>query len=164
MIYLILAKGLAALDLFIKAGVEQLPQSAFPGVLKGTNGRIKLHRVKNEGLPFGTYAGQFVATTVLPFFMLCICIFRLLHMVCQGKEDGNNKSAWKKLGLSLIVGGGISNVADRLRKGYVLDYFSLDLPGCKWLKNTIFNLGDVFIFVGTFLTVIAAIGKEGKQK
>ncbi|NLK73842.1 MAG: signal peptidase II [Clostridiales bacterium] len=58
-----------------------------------------------------------------------------------------------KLGLSLIIGGAISNVVDRIKRGYVIDYFSINY---KKLKNIIFNLSDIFIFVGSVLVVIAS--------
>ena len=49
----------------------------------------------------------------------------------------------QKIGLSMVLGGAISNLYDRLVKGYVVDYFSIEF---KRLKKVIFNLGDIFVF------------------
>ena len=37
---------------------------------------------------------------------------------------------------------------DRLKRGYVVDYFSIR---CKYLEKVVFNLGDFFIFAGSAL-------------
>ena len=58
------------------------------------------------------------------------------------------------LGLSLVLGGGGSNYYDRLRRGYVVDYFSFRTPW-KWLNQIIFNISDLCIFLGLFMAVLA---------
>lgn len=58
-----------------------------------------------------------------------------------------------KLGLSLVLGGAISNVADRFTRGYVVDYFSINYGR---LRKIIFNLSDIIIFIGSVLTIIAS--------
>lgn len=61
-----------------------------------------------------------------------------------------------KLGASLLLGGGCSNLYDRYQKGYVIDYFRINM-GPKFLRNIIFNISDFFVFIGAFL---AAAGSE----
>jgi len=58
-----------------------------------------------------------------------------------------------KLGLAFALGGAISNVADRIMRGYVVDYFSIN---CKKLKSIIFNLSDMAIFLGTGLMMLSS--------
>lgn len=65
-----------------------------------------------------------------------------------------------KLGLSLILGGAISNVSDRITRGKVIDYFSFN---CKKLKTIIFNLADMAIFLGSFLVLLSSVF-GGKRK
>ena len=62
------------------------------------------------------------------------------------------------LGLSLLLGGGASNLYDRIAKGYVVDYFSFRTPW-KRLNRINFNLSDLCIFLGGILLVLC-----GKQK
>ena len=55
---------------------------------------------------------------------------------------------WKKRMPTLTLAGGVSNLYDRMKRGYVVDYFSFQW---KALKTVVFNLGDLFIFAGAFL-------------
>ncbi len=59
-----------------------------------------------------------------------------------------------KLGLAFALGGAISNVSDRIKRGYVVDYFSFN---CKKLKSIIFNLSDIAIFLGSGLMLLSSL-------
>jgi signal peptidase II len=59
-----------------------------------------------------------------------------------------------KLGLSLILGGAISNVSDRVSRGHVIDYFTINTGK---LKTVIFNLSDMAIFLGSLLILLASL-------
>lgn len=61
------------------------------------------------------------------------------------------------LGLSLTVGGGASNFYDRVKRGYVVDYFSFRTPW-KRLNQVIFNISDMCIFLGGLMIVL--FGKD----
>jgi len=65
-----------------------------------------------------------------------------------------------KLGFSLILGGGLSNLFDRFTKGYVVDYFSIKFPN-KDLEKLVFNLADMFVFLGGI--IVLASKKVGKR-
>ena len=56
-------------------------------------------------------------------------------------------------GISLILGGGASNLYDRIVRGYVVDYFSFCTPWER-LNRIVFNLSDMFIFLGSILIVV----------
>lgn len=60
-----------------------------------------------------------------------------------------------KLGLTFITGGALSNVYDRIKRGHVIDYFKV-----KYIKNVVFNIGDVFIFLGSLILLIRGILKR----
>ena len=58
------------------------------------------------------------------------------------------------IGLSLICGGGIGNLIDRIfYKGHVVDFLNI---GIGSFRTGIFNIADVTITVGTILLFIAA--------
>ena len=67
----------------------------------------------------------------------------------------------QKVGLSMVLGGALSNLYDRFKRGYVVDYFSFSLPG---IKKVVFNLGDLFVFLGTALFLLGEMGEEFKKK
>ncbi len=54
-----------------------------------------------------------------------------------------------KLGLSFMLGGAGSNVYDRMQRGYVVDYFSF-----SFYDKVIFNISDMFIFLGSLITAV----------
>lgn len=58
------------------------------------------------------------------------------------------------LGLSLLLGGGGSNLCDRIAKGYVVDYFSFRTP-FPWVNRIVFNISDFMIFLGSILVAVA---------
>lgn len=58
-----------------------------------------------------------------------------------------------KAGLSLLLGGAFSNTYDRLKRGYVVDYFRLNVP-VKRIRNLIFNVSDFCIMLGAMLAVL----------
>lgn len=58
-----------------------------------------------------------------------------------------------KFGLSLLLGGAFSNTYDRLKRGYVVDYFRLNIPA-KRIRNLIFNVSDFCIMLGALFVVL----------
>ena len=60
-----------------------------------------------------------------------------------------------KLALSLMLGGGFSNLWDRIHKHHVVDYVRFRTPWKK-LSKLVFNLSDFAIFLGAILTLIFA--------
>ena len=63
----------------------------------------------------------------------------------------------EKLGLSLVMVGALSNLYDRVMRGYVVDYFTIEW---KSLKKVVFNLGDMFVFLGSAVFVLAQAVKS----
>ena len=52
-------------------------------------------------------------------------------------------------------------MTDRFGRGYVVDYFSVEIGP---LKKIIFNIGDIFVFIGSILFVINNFVFGGKKK
>ena len=63
----------------------------------------------------------------------------------------------QKFGIAVILGGAVSNLYDRMIRHYVVDYFSIQ---CGKLKKVVFNLGDIFVFLGSAILFGAEIVKE----
>ena len=75
------------------------------------------------------------------------------------KPLGKMQGVLVRLGGALTLGGGLSNLNDRLTKGYVTDYFSFNVK-CEKLKKIVFNLSDLCIAVGTVMTALGCIGRK----
>ena len=59
----------------------------------------------------------------------------------------------------MTIGGALSNLYDRVFRGYVVDYFSVQWKG---LKKVVFNLGDMFIFLGAMMIAGAQVVRSLK--
>ena len=142
MTLILLIAAVVLMDLGIKDTIEKADASEFPKELERTKGMIVLHKNHNDGLPFGTLREkkELVKQTPLTVFSAACGAFAwLLPRKGYGTE---------KLGLALVIGGGFSNLYDRMKRGYVVDYFSIQW---KKLKKVVFNLGDICIFLGAFM-------------
>lgn len=61
------------------------------------------------------------------------------------------------LAFALILGGAIGNIVDRIRMGYVVDFFDL-----RWFP--VFNVADSCITIGVFLLLVRMLRHEAKPQ
>lgn len=111
-------------------------------------GLISLHKFHNYGLPFGFMKKYKNLVIALPLTITAYIIYIILNPI-KSKYD-----IVKRISLSLIATGSISNIIDRLRYSYVVDYFSIEIRG---IKKIIFNLGDIYIFMGSLIYILGGI-------
>lgn len=114
------------------------------------NGKITLQKFYNKGamLNFMDNKKEIVKTVS----GVCLGLLLLLFAITLPKK-GNKLF---KLGLAFVLGGAISNVSDRYLRGYVVDYFSFNTKKFKKLKNIVFNLADIAIFLGAILICLSS--------
>ena len=107
-------------------------------------GRILLRKYHNKGacLNLGEKKRQLVLFASVGLTVLATVIF-LFTLTKKG-------NGMLKAGLALLLGGAYSNTYDRLRRKYVVDYFSFPVKGR--LGNIIFNLSDFAILIGALIT------------
>ncbi len=148
MAYLFLTAVTALVDLGIKETIERTDASRFPRELEGTKGIIMLHKSHNDGLPFGVLREKSELVRQIPL-VTASAVAGILAWLYPRKGY-----VPEKLGLALILGGGLSNLVDRMRRGYVVDYFSIQW---KALKKVVFNLGDMCIFLGALIMAAAQL-------
>lgn len=130
---------------FIK---RYIVQHVRPGT-KIMNDNITLHHYHNKGV-----ALNFLQEHVKTVKIVTGTLIGLL-LVILGFLIGRKKGFLCKLGLSLMVGGALSNFLDRMKNGDVFDYFSIN-HGRK-LKNIVFNIADVAVFLGGLILAIGEI-------
>lgn len=82
---------------------------------------------------------------------IILAVFGVLCVALGYFKKGNELTA---LGLSLILGGGASNLYDRWKKGHVTDYLGLPVA-----KKLVFNFSDLCIFAGAVLALIGEYKK-----
>ena len=133
MIVTAIAAG-AALSLcaLVRRGLE-----AGKGPASLLGGRVLVRRLYNRGSGFGLVPLD--ARQVAPLSLAAL--WALLR--------------WGgiRLGTGLLLGGGLSNLYERIRRGRVLDYLRFPrAPGV--LKKYTYNLADLFILLGAVLLLL----------
>lgn len=154
--FLGLLAGLFGLDFLLKERIDSQKAEEFPRDLEGTGGKIRLYRNHNQGFCFGFLKERAELVKQIPLIMTSASAGILAWLLTHKKSTLS-----ERLGFTLITAGGLSNLCDRLRKGYVVDYFSFQV---KWLEKVVFNLGDLFLFAGSILLVLSECFSGGASK
>lgn len=140
--YILAAAFIFAVDFLIKNWIEKHKELGKPELI--CRNRLIIERYHNTGamLNFmGRYQMQVaVLSGAVGLFIGGAWIKLLKRQDCAGL----------KLGLSLILGGGLCNVYDRFFRKYVVDYLRFNVKG-KRLRNIVFNLSDFAVFSGAVL-------------
>ncbi len=158
MVFLCLAAAVFVLDYFIKSHVDaHFPQGSRKEVL---DGKIILQNHHNPHGAFGLFEDrERLGETLSAGALLSVSWDFLRLLFSKGRK-------LEKLGLSLALGGGLSNVYDKKVKGYVNDYFSFGVKNER-LRRMVFNLADMCIFLGAFFyltgQIILLYGKKEKR-
>ena len=91
--------------------------------------------VQNTGMAFGLFQGNAGVILIVSAVLLIGCFFLLRGMRPRGLAP---------LAISMILGGALGNMIDRLLHGYVIDMF----PFFGWF---VFNAADVGVVAGAVL-------------
>lgn len=107
---------------------------------------LNLTYVQNTGAAFGigsNSTSMFVAVNVVIIGLITYFIFL--------KREELSKLIL--IALHLILAGGISNLIDRIVRGFVIDYIDIS----PLIKYPVFNLADIFVVVGCLIVVISLV-------
>ena len=154
MIFILLIAGIFLLDYMLK---EHTDSSRLQGTRQEIlGGRLILRNCHNEGTALGLFKLEKKQCVEASGFVLGGVLWEFVRQLCRGG------SRVAKLGLSMVLGGGLSNYFDRRNKGYVTDYVSFGVKNRK-IRNMVFNVSDFFILGGTLLWVISVILPHRKE-
>ena len=107
----------------------------------------------NTGAAFSILTGQRLLLIVIAVIILCLIFNYIRKNIVEGKID--------RIAFSLIIGGSLGNLVDRIVRGFVVDFLDFKIFGYNF---PIFNLADTFIVVGVILLLITTlIRKEVKH-
>ena len=90
---------------------------------------------------------------ILPVTMLTVLLFYTIF--------SKSINIYQTIALSFILGGGISNIIDRLNYGGVIDFMNM---GIGSLRTGIFNFADVSIMVGIGIFLVTNFKKNKTEK
>ncbi len=135
LIYILISIGILALDIFTKYLAKTVFTVNEIAVIKDI---LYFTYVENRGAAFGILQNKqwfFVIVTLL-------IIFAMLFYLIKYKPE----SKLLKLSLVFIMLGGIGNLIDRIRFGYVVDFIDV-----RVINYPVFNVADCFVVIGAVL-------------
>ena len=112
---------------------------------------LNLVLVQNKGISFGLFSRYEIGWLIS---ILTICIVVVLFIWMRKLER-----AILALPFSLIIGGAIGNLIDRLNYGFVVDFIDFHFFGWHWPA---FNIADSAITVGVIFLLIASFSNNFK--
>lgn len=107
--------------------------------------------VRNIGAAFSIFEGQRVMLAAIALVISAVIVYMLYR--------NNRSQKLENLSLSMILGGALGNLFDRLYHGFVVDF--LDVNFGNWHYPT-FNIADCAICVGIGLFIISSYKKPKK--
>ena len=100
----------------------------------------------NKGAAFGMFSSRpeiaFILSAVSFLALLAVCIFVKLKL-------------WTRIGISIMAGGALSNMLERMFLGHVVDWIPF-----IFVKDLMFNLADVEIAVGALIILWSFTRKD----
>lgn len=112
---------------------------------------LNLVLVQNKGISFGLFSRYEIGWLIS---ILTIGIVVILFMWMRKLEK-----AILALPFSLIIGGAIGNLIDRLNYGFVVDFIDFHFFGWHWPA---FNIADSAITIGVIFLLIASFSNNFK--
>ena len=141
--------GLAALIILLDQATKMLVVVGIPmyGSIAVIPGFFDLTHIYNTGGAFGFLAGKSSLFRHLFFLTAAvIAMGMIVYLYLKTPQD----YVFLRGGLSLILGGALGNVIDRVRIGKVVDFLDLHIQGMHWPA---FNVADSAITVGIFIFI-----------
>ena len=99
-------------------------------------GIVELFYIQNTGGGFSILTNHTQLLTVLTAALMAVIAVLLVKKVFS-----HPLAMWT---LTLILGGGLGNLADRVRLGYVVDMFNF-----QFMDYPVFNVADILVVCGT---------------
>ena len=136
---LILAAVLLAADQWVKYwAVTHLALGESCPLLPGF---VELLRVHNYGAAWSSFSGMRWLLVGVTAVIVAAVAFVLARRIVRHPLG--------VLACALIISGGLGNIIDRLRLGYVVDMFNL-----LFMEYPVFNVADIFVVCGAVLGAV----------
>jgi signal peptidase II len=150
--YLLVVASILILDRWTKTLVaEKFHLNESISVIDGF---FSITYVRNTGVAFGIFSAisSPIKSALLPAFTGLAVILVVIYSLSTPVRN------WLlQLALSLIVGGALGNLMDRLLYGYVIDFLEFYAGSFSWPS---FNVADAAISTGVGLLLIEIIRNE----
>jgi signal peptidase II len=117
---------------------------------------LDIVKVYNRGFAFGLFNDHTGVVKDIfyygvPFLTLAVVLYALLR----------SENRLTKFALTLIAGGGLGNLADRLFLGQVRDFIDFHIGNWHYPA---FNLADIFVSLGIFLLLVNLVRERETKR
>ena len=153
---ILFATGIVAADQITKAlTLANIPLSGQVEVLPGVVG---LTYVRNYGAAFSSFQG-------MQWLFAVIFLLFTVGVIWEFRKKAMPFSKLERWCIVAVWGGGLGNMIDRLRFGYVVDMIEM-----QFMEFPVFNVADMFITCGCILLIAHLVlfnkefWKEEKKK
>ncbi len=107
--------------------------------------------VHNTGIAFGLFRDQGIVFIIIPVIAIILLIYNIFYY-----QRNREQISWTYcLAFSLILGGAIGNLIDRVSYGYVIDFIDFQI----W---PVFNIADSAITIGAVMIALKCIPRRHK--
>lgn len=114
---------------------------------------LNLALTMNRGMSFGLFNSDAKANAAIFAVIAAAIVAALLVWLANARDR------LLEVGIGLVIGGAVGNVADRLMRGAVVDFLDFHAGQWHWF---VFNLADAAISVGVGLMLID--GLRGRRE
>lgn len=107
---------------------------------------LHFHYLENKGAAWGIFSGKQLFLIILTSLIIIGLFIYLLRL------PQNKASRWYKIAFTMIIGGAIGNLIDRISLNYVRDFIYF-----KLIDFPIFNVADIFVVCGVILLMLVIL-------
>ena len=147
-IYLIIIAFVLGLDVFTKYLAVNMFRLSDVEIIKDV---LYFTYVENRGAAFGIMQNKqwfFIIVTI-------VLVAVMIGFIIKKKPE----SKLLMVSLSFIIAGGIGNLIDRIRLGYVVDFIDFRI-----INYPVFNVADCFVVVGAILLCVYVLFSKDEVK
>jgi signal peptidase II len=117
-----------------------------------------LHYAENKGGFLSLFSTlpkivRIIILSIIPSIFLVLITYYVLR--------NKSMSLLYVLALCTIIGGGLSNIADRFNNDYVVDFMNIGIGN---IRSGVFNFADLSIMLGSFLVLLLTFARSRKEK
>ena len=116
-------------------------------------GFLEFNYTENTGGAFGVGKGDFILI-VSVIIIAVLVVFMMVDRANKSKGEGSFISNY--IPCAMILAGSVSNLIDRLFRGFVVDFKLFDFPN--------FNIADIAIVVGILILIVMLIKELVSKK
>lgn len=139
--FIILTIFFAIIDLISKLVIEQ--KILLNQTISIIENFFNLTYIRNYGAAWGSFQGYTILLILVSLSIIVYCIYTVYKKPTIDKLS--------KISYSLIIGGALGNLYDRLTLGYVRDFLDFQIFNYNF---PVFNLADTFVVIGVILLFI----------